>query len=179
MQRTHFGRRRRENSRAQARLASASGTSPTCPHATGLDQELLASTACGGLIIRRSWVRVPPAPPAVLMLGSGPSWTGSWIDVGGTVHGAAIRSTRSGHIEQRLPAVPTLADPGYDGAGTGIHIRSSSPLLAGTSISIRTPGMQCSVGWASPRAIFIGKSNSRPLLEKGKTGIMVAVVDCQ
>jgi len=130
MQRTHFGRRRRENSRAQARLASASGTSPTCPHATGLDQELLASTACGGLIIRRSWVRAPPAPPAVLMLGSGPSWTGSWIDVGGTVHGAAIRSTRSGHIEQRLPAVPTLADPGYDGAGTGIHIRSSSPLLA-------------------------------------------------
>jgi len=113
------------------------------------------------------------------MLGSGPSWTGSWIDVGGTVHGAAIRSTRSGHIEQRLPAVPTLADPGYDGAGTGIHIRSSSPLLAETSISIRTPGMQCSVGWASPRAIFIGKSNSRPLLEKGKTGIMVAVVDCQ
>ena len=66
MQRTHFGRRRRENSRAQARLASASGTSPTCPHATGLDQELLASTACGGLIIRRSWVRAPPAPPSDL-----------------------------------------------------------------------------------------------------------------
>ena len=34
----------------------------TCRYATWLDEELLASTACGGLIIRRPWVRVPPAP---------------------------------------------------------------------------------------------------------------------
>ena len=49
-------------------------------------------------------------------------WTGSWIDVGGTVHGTAIPNTRSGHIEQRLPSVPTLADLGYDAVGIGIQI---------------------------------------------------------
>ena len=35
--------------------------------------------------------------------------------------------------------LPTLADPGYDGAGIGIHIPSSSQPTAGTSISIPAP----------------------------------------
>ena len=46
----------------------------TCRYATWLDEELLTSTACGGLIIRRSWVRAPPAPLGhIVQLPSG-SW---------------------------------------------------------------------------------------------------------
>jgi hypothetical protein len=38
------------------------------------------------LIIRRSWVRAPPAPPAVLLAVSAVPWT----DVGGAIHPAVI-----------------------------------------------------------------------------------------
>jgi hypothetical protein len=34
------------------------------------------------LIIRRSWVRAPPAPPAVLIVVVGEPWTGLYTDVG-------------------------------------------------------------------------------------------------
>jgi len=37
------------------------------------------------LIIRRSWVRAPPAPPAVLIPVVGEPWTGSYTDVGGAM----------------------------------------------------------------------------------------------
>jgi len=37
----------------------------------------------GLLIIRRSWVRAPPAPPAISLEFPVHSWTGSWTDVGG------------------------------------------------------------------------------------------------
>jgi len=37
----------------------------------------------GLLIIRRSWVRAPPAPPAVLIPVVGEPWTGLYTDVGG------------------------------------------------------------------------------------------------
>jgi len=35
--------------------------------------------------------------------------------------------------------LPTLADPGYEGAGIGIRIPSGTPQTAGTSISIHAP----------------------------------------
>src|SRR5260370_35570491 len=38
------------------------------------------------LIIRRSWVRAPPAPPAVLLAVSAVPWT----DVGGAIHRTVI-----------------------------------------------------------------------------------------
>jgi hypothetical protein len=37
------------------------------------------------LIIRRSWVRAPPAPPAVLISVTGEPWTGLYTDVGGAM----------------------------------------------------------------------------------------------
>jgi uncharacterized protein with HEPN domain len=37
------------------------------------------------LIIRRSWVRAPPAPPAVLIPVVGEPWTGLYTDVGGAM----------------------------------------------------------------------------------------------
>jgi len=37
------------------------------------------------LIIRRSWVRAPPAPPAVSIVGVGEPWTGLYTDVGGAM----------------------------------------------------------------------------------------------
>ncbi len=55
------------------------------------------------LIIRRPWVRVPPAPPAVISFIRCRSRTVSWTDVGGNVYSAATPSTPSGHAEQ-LPS---------------------------------------------------------------------------
>jgi hypothetical protein len=47
----------------------------------------LAHTMHGAvvLIIRRSWVRAPPAPPAVLIPVVGEPWTGLYTDVGGAM----------------------------------------------------------------------------------------------
>jgi hypothetical protein len=38
------------------------------------------------LIIRRSWVRAPPAPPAILIPLVGEPWTGLYTDVGGAMY---------------------------------------------------------------------------------------------
>jgi hypothetical protein len=46
------------------------------------------------LIIRRSWVRAPPAPPAVLIAVIGKPWTGSHTNVGGAMY-RTIRRIRS------------------------------------------------------------------------------------
>jgi hypothetical protein len=49
------------------------------------------------LIIRRSWVRAPPAPPAVLIPVVGEPWTGLYTDVGGAIFepSGRIRSHRA------------------------------------------------------------------------------------
>ena len=74
--------------REQPRIGSTSlytARALTCEYATCRDQPQLVSTADGGLIIRRSWVRAPPAPPAVLIPVVGEPWTGSYTDVGGAM----------------------------------------------------------------------------------------------
>src|SRR5579871_4607716 len=43
------------------------------------------------LIIRRSWVRAPPAPPAVLIPVAGEPWTGLYTDVGGAMFEPSVR----------------------------------------------------------------------------------------
>ena len=43
------------------------------------------------LIIRRSWVRAPPAPPAVLIPVVGEPWTGLYTDVGGAMFEPSVR----------------------------------------------------------------------------------------
>ena len=50
-----------------------------------------------GLIIRRSWVRAPPAPPGILRVIGRMPWTGSWTEVGGAIYRAAhaFRSHRA------------------------------------------------------------------------------------
>jgi hypothetical protein len=45
------------------------------------------------LIIHRSWIRAPPAPPAVISFIRCRSRTVSWTDVGGNVYSAAMPST--------------------------------------------------------------------------------------
>ena len=57
----------------------------------------------GFLIICRSRVRAPPAPPAVLVVRRTRPWTGSRTDAGMAVYGAAMAYAPSGHIEQ-LPS---------------------------------------------------------------------------
>jgi hypothetical protein len=49
------------------------------------------------LIIRRSWVRAPPAPPAVLIPVAGEPWTGLYTNVGGAMFepSGRIRSHRA------------------------------------------------------------------------------------
>ena len=76
----------------------------------------------GLLIIRRPWVRVPPAPPAVISFIRCRSRTVSWTDVGGNVYSAATPSTPSGHAEQ-LPsgswrAKAGICPPGRATSGT-------------------------------------------------------------
>jgi hypothetical protein len=43
------------------------------------------------LIIRRSWVRAPPAPPAVLIPVVGEPWTGLRTDAGGAMFEPSVR----------------------------------------------------------------------------------------
>src|SRR5580704_7284391 len=43
------------------------------------------------LIIRRSWVRAPPAPPAVSIPVAGEPWTGLYTDVGGAMSEPPVR----------------------------------------------------------------------------------------
>jgi hypothetical protein len=45
--------------------------------------------------------------------------------------------------------LPALADPGYDGAGIGIHIPVNSPPTGGTSISAPAPATRCSARCAT------------------------------
>src|ERR1700683_5197325 len=45
----------------------------------------------GLLIIRRSWVRAPPAPPAVLIPVVCEPWTGLYTDVGGAMFEPSVR----------------------------------------------------------------------------------------
>jgi hypothetical protein len=59
------------------------------------------------LIIRRWWVRAPPAPPAVLIPVAGEPWTGLYTDVGGAM------SEPSGRIwSHRVAAEAGLAYQG-------------------------------------------------------------------
>src|SRR5215470_17283458 len=84
-----------QTARVQSRTTSTGlyiCNGPTCRFAIWLDWELLTSTACGGLIIRRSWVRAPPAPPAISLEVLAKPWTGSWTDVRHPVY------RRPGHL---------------------------------------------------------------------------------
>src|SRR5262245_33177284 len=57
-----------QTAREQPRIGSTNlyaARDLTCEYATWRDQPRLVSTAEGGLIIRRSWVRAPPAPPSL------------------------------------------------------------------------------------------------------------------
>src|SRR6516164_11071721 len=67
-----------------------------------------------GLIIRRSWARAPPAPPAILLFLHLQSWTGSWTDVA-PMDRARSRTTpgepRPRPLAAKPPASPTPARP--------------------------------------------------------------------
>jgi len=98
----------------------------TCRFATWLDEELLASTACGGLIIRRSWVRAPPAPPAVSM--SGQRWP--WTDVGGAVT-SCRRHAEHPHRSRRATSERVLVGGAHDQSTMrDIHRILSGPIDA-------------------------------------------------
>ena len=64
----------------------------------------------------------------------------------GSVHD--ITAARIHALPALYPAaaagLPTLADPGYDGAGIGIHIPVKQPQAGGSSISIPAPATRCS-----------------------------------
>jgi len=59
----------------------------------------------------------------------------------GSVHDltAARRHALPALYHAAAAGLPALADPGYDGAGLGIHIPSNNPLAGGNSISIPAP----------------------------------------
>ena len=72
----------------------------------------------------------------------------------GSVHD--ITAARLSALPALYPAaaagLPTLADPGYDGAGIGIHIPVKQPPAGRTSISIPAPTTPCSArcaAWAN------------------------------
>ena len=52
------------------------------------------------LIIRRSWVRAPPAPPAVLPISILVPGSGSWTDVGSSMCRYVMVRGLAGHIER-------------------------------------------------------------------------------
>jgi hypothetical protein len=56
-----------------------------------------------GLIIRRSWVRAPPAPPAQRSSPDGRVWHGPWHGYAQPRYGAVMAKARSGYIQQ-LPS---------------------------------------------------------------------------
>jgi hypothetical protein len=66
------------------------------------------------LIIRRSWVRAPPAPPAVLISVVGEPWTGLYTNVGGAIYrivGQAYKTDRAALIE--LGKLLAMAQAGW------------------------------------------------------------------
>ena len=87
----------------------------------------------GVLIIRRSWVRAPPAPPAVLIPVVGEPWTGLYTDVGGAMF------EPSGRIWSHRVAVErvwrTKAYGGKDRTGC----LRGSPRVSGTGQRVLPP----------------------------------------
>jgi hypothetical protein len=138
----------------------------------------------------------PPAPPAVICYIRRCSRTGSWNDVGGTVYGAAMPGTPSGHIEQ-LPSgswrarvytgkdpltgreirFPTTCKSELDAQiELGKPLRSRrpggsrtpvSPWLSCSTSTFRPPGGICSPG-KQPR-VHPPDHQTRPRVRSGRT----------
>ena len=84
-----------------------------------------------------------------------PSGIPLWVSdvLPGNVHDlAAARENVLGVLRPFLDAMPVLADPGYEGAGHGVHVPVKKPAGAESWTLIPGPGTRCSArcaAWAS------------------------------
>ena len=85
------------------------------------------------LIIRRSWVRAPPAPPAVLIPVVGEPWTGSYTDVGGAIF------EPSGRIWSHRVAVERVWGTEAYGGKDRTGCLRGSPRVCGTGQRVLPP----------------------------------------
>ena len=72
-----------------------------------------------------------------------PSGIPLWVSdvLPGNVHDlAAARENVLGVLRPFCDAIPVLADPGYEGAGHGVHVPVKKPAGSGNSILIAGPG---------------------------------------
>jgi DDE superfamily endonuclease len=87
---------------------------------------------------------------------TGPGGFPLWVSDAepGSIHDitAARRHAFAALYGAAADGLPTLADPGYDGAGIGIHTPVKQPPAARTSISVTAPATPCNgpcAAWAN------------------------------